>query len=98
MALLLTRLFHMQGGPALNQFGSMAQKGRPVKAKPAGVRRGIATGVGLSAASLLAAQSADAAEVAQIAAGDNRLGVLLFVSLQASLAWFGVRESSSFQG
>ena len=73
---------HLQGGPALNQFGSMASKGgRPVKAKPKGVRRGVAAGVGLTAASMLAAQSADAADLAgevvqQAASSDGRFGII----------------------
>ena len=43
-----------------------------------GKKRGIAAGLGLTAAGLLAAQSAEAAtEVAQLADGDGRLGLLL---------------------
>eukprot|EP00191_Tetraselmis_sp_GSL018_P008884 CAMPEP_0177607874 /NCGR_PEP_ID=MMETSP0419_2-20121207/18158_1 /TAXON_ID=582737 /ORGANISM="Tetraselmis sp., Strain GSL018" /LENGTH=404 /DNA_ID=CAMNT_0019102501 /DNA_START=121 /DNA_END=1335 /DNA_ORIENTATION=- len=62
-------------GPALNQLNSMTEK---TKAKAA------AAGIGLSAASLGIAQTADAAqEVAQLAAGDNRLSAVLALLLPA---------------
>lgn len=48
------------GGPALNQLNDTAQKNK-LQAK-----RSVAAGLGLTAASLLAAQSADAAEIAQV--------------------------------
>ena len=47
------------GGPALNQLNETAQKNKLAK-------RSVAAGLGLTAASLLAAQSADAAEIAQV--------------------------------
>ena len=47
------------GGPALNQLNDTAQKNKLAK-------RSVAAGLGLTAASLLAAQSADAAEIAQV--------------------------------
>jgi photosystem II PsbY protein len=61
------------GGPALNQLNDTAQKNK-LQAK-----RSVAAGLGLTAASLLAAQSADAAEIAQVAAGDNRIGAILLL-------------------
>jgi hypothetical protein len=57
--------------PALNQINDMNMK------------KGAAIGVGLSAAGLLAAGSADAAEVAQLAAGDGRLGLILTIFVPA---------------
>ena len=45
-----------------------------------------AVAIGLGAASLLAAQSADASEIMTIAAGDGR-GGLLFLPLAAALGW-----------
>lgn len=60
--------------PALNQLDSM--------------KKGLAGGVGLGAASLLAAQSADAAEVMQLAAGDNRTGIILALFLPV-VGWVG---------
>ncbi|KAI8476953.1 MAG: hypothetical protein J3K34DRAFT_203010 [Monoraphidium minutum] len=71
--------------PLTNQLARMTEMaGEPApKAAKAGKRRGVAGAVGLGAAlSLAAAQSAEAAtEIAQLAAGDNRLGTiaLLFV-------------------
>lgn len=51
-------------GPAINQVNDM--------------KKGLVAGLGLSAAGLLAAGGADAAtEVAQLAASDNRLGIVL---------------------
>jgi len=56
------------GGPAQSQLENMKGK-----------KAAIATGLGLAAASLLAAPQADAAtEIAQVA-GDGRIGVLLLV-------------------
>lgn len=58
-------------GPAQAQFKTMGKSAK-----------GVAAGLGLTAAMLLAAQSADAAqEVSQLAAGDNRTGIIatLFV-------------------
>ena len=66
--------------PALNQFDSM--KGKNSK-------KSIAAGVGLSAATLLAAQNADAAQqFADLAANDGRAG-LLILPLTAALGWVG---------
>jgi photosystem II PsbY protein len=49
--------------------------------------RGLAAGVGLGAALLLASQKADAAqEVAQLAAGDNRFGIIATLFLPV-LGW-----------
>ena len=60
-------------GPAGNQINNM--------------KKGVAAGLGLGAASLLATQSADAAtEAMQLAAGDSRAG-LLFLPLTAALGW-----------
>lgn len=73
--------------PALNQLDAMSGGGKAPK-KVALKKRSVAAGLGLTAASLLAAQNADAvSEVAQIA-GDNRLGIiaLLFVPV---IGWVG---------
>ena len=52
-------------------------------------KRSVAAGLGLGAATLLAAQSADAAtEIATVAASDGRAG-LLFLPLLAALGWVG---------
>jgi len=65
-------------GPALNQISDMSEKNS----------KAIAAGVGLSAASMLVAENADAAqEVAQLA-GDNRIGALLALFVPA-VAWVG---------
>lgn len=69
------------GGPALNQLKGMDTK---TKAKA----RALAAGLGLGAA-LMVAQQADAAqEVAQLAAGDNRIGIIatLFIPV---IGWVG---------
>ena len=51
-------------------------------AKKATKKRGIAAGLGLTAASLLAAQQADAAQqVADLAAGDNRFGTIALLAV-----------------
>jgi photosystem II PsbY protein len=81
--------------PALNQLarqneikdeaaGSSAPKRTPKK------KRGVAGAVGLGAAlSMFAAQQADAAtEIAQLAAGDNRLSTISLLFVPA-LAWVG---------
>mmetsp|Transcript_3602 Transcript_3602/g.10471 ORF Transcript_3602/g.10471 Transcript_3602/m.10471 type:complete len:231 (+) Transcript_3602:95-787(+) len=76
------------GGPALRQLADTAQRNGTAFAKSGGMtakRRGVtaAIGAGLTAASLLSAESADAAtEVAQLA-GDARISVIatLFVPL-----------------
>ena len=63
-------------GPFLNQLAAMSGD-KPTKS--AGKRKGraAAAGLGLTAASLLAAQSADAAtELATVAAGDGRVGII----------------------
>ena len=55
------------GGPALNQLNETAAKNTGAKNK-GGKKRGVAAGLGLTAASMLAAQNADAAkEIAQVA-------------------------------
>jgi photosystem II PsbY protein len=51
--------------------------------------KSVAAGLGLGAASLLAAQGADAAEIMELAAGDGRAGLLL-LPLGAAFAWVGV--------
>jgi photosystem II PsbY protein len=59
------------GGPLLNQVNETAERN---KTKDPRKKRGVAAGLGLTAASLLAAQNADAAtEIAQVAAGDARI-------------------------
>lgn len=64
-------------GPAINQISAMNS------------RKGLIAGLGLGAASLLAAQGADAAtEAMQLAASDSRSG-LLFLPLVAALGWVG---------
>ena len=70
--------------PALNQFTKMLEDKDDTPRR----RRGIAAGLGLTGASLLAgAPSAQAAmELAQVADNDARLGVLAFIFLPA-LAW-----------
>ena len=53
-------------GPLQNQLDAMDTK-----------KRSVAAGLGLGAASLLAAQNAEAAQqVADLAAGDNRFGTI----------------------
>jgi len=67
------------GGPALNQFQDVAAKSSSSTKK-----RGLIGATALSAGSLLAVQSADAAkEVSQLAAGDSRVLVIatLFVPI-----------------
>ena len=60
-----------------NQLAAMDEKN-------AGVKRGVAAGLGLTAASLLAAQQAEAAaEVMQVAASDNRFGTLALLAVPA---------------
>jgi hypothetical protein len=71
------------GGPALNQLNDTAQKSK-------GKKRGVAAGLGLTGASMLAAQNADAAEAIVEAAqkvNDNRVGIiatLFMVSIAVS--------------
>ncbi|EIE27294.1 hypothetical protein COCSUDRAFT_52123 [Coccomyxa subellipsoidea C-169] len=70
------------GGPALNQLNNAANKNKSGVVKKVASKinkRRAVTGaiVGLSAASLLAVPQADAAnEVMQLAAGDNRFGII----------------------
>jgi photosystem II PsbY protein len=65
-------------GPLQNQLDAMSEKNTVTK------KRGVAAGLGLGAASLLAAQSAEAAQqVADLAASDNRLGILALLALPA---------------
>jgi hypothetical protein len=74
------------GGPALNQLNDTAQKNK-LQAK-----RSVAAGLGLTAASLLAAQSADAAEIAQVMLYhcSRTIGGL---SVLSKLAWAPVYSS-----
>ena len=54
------------------------------KDKSATKKRSVAAGLGLGAASLLAAQNAGAAQqVADLAAGDNRVGILAALAVPA---------------
>jgi photosystem II PsbY protein len=70
-------------GPLQNQLNSMAIEKTDTR------RRGMAIGLGLGTASLLAAQSAEAAQqVADLAASDNRLGILALLAVPA-LGWVG---------
>jgi photosystem II PsbY protein len=65
------------GGPALNQLNETASK-----KKNTGAKRSVAVGLGLTAASMLAAQNADAAEAIVEAAqkvNDNRVGIIATV-------------------
>jgi photosystem II PsbY protein len=65
--------------PAFNQLNRMSEKKDEVKGSSGGKKkRGLAGAVGMGAAlSMLAAQQADAAtELSQLAASDNRCGVL----------------------
>ncbi|CAL5228944.1 g12175 [Coccomyxa viridis] len=73
------------GGPALNQLANTAEKNKATKGASKALRKGTGTKrraiagaiTGLSAASLLAAPQADAAqEVMQLAASDNRVGII----------------------
>lgn len=58
-------------GPLQNQIDAMGDS-----------KKGVAAGLGLTAASLLAAQSAEAAQqVADLAAGDNRFGTIALLAL-----------------
>ena len=72
-------------GPGLNQLDDM----NAANAKAAGKKRAIVGGLGLSAASLLAARRADAAqEVVGQLASDQRVGVLALL-LAPALGWVG---------
>ena len=64
-------------GPLQNQISAMGEKqSGPTK------KRGVAAAVGLGAASLLAAQSAEAAQqVADLAASDNRFGTIALLAV-----------------
>lgn len=75
-------LFNISG-PALNQINNMSNKQKNIARRA----RGVAGAIGISAASLIAAQQADAAsEVAQLAAGDNRFLIIATVLLPVA-AW-----------
>merc|ERR1712023_467647 len=64
-------------GPALNQFNDMSEKNK----------KAVAAGLGLSTASLLVAENADAVqEVAELAKGDNRITALLAL-LAPAVGW-----------
>lgn len=66
-------------GPATRQLASMSADA-PSKTR----RKGVAAALGLTAASMLAAQQADAAtELAQLAAADNRGGIILTLLVPA---------------
>ena len=66
-------------GPLQNQLNAMSQD---EPAKKATKKRGVAAGLGLTAASLLATQSAEAAQqVADLAAGDNRFGTIALLAV-----------------
>lgn len=69
------------GQPALNQFTEMSvsdKGGKNLK------KRSMAVGLGLTAATMMAAQSADAAtEVAQLAGGDSRFLIIAGLFLPA---------------
>ena len=69
-------------GPFQNQLEAMSEKKSATKS--ATKKRSVAAGLGLGAASLLAAQNADAAQqVADLAAGDNRVGILATLAVPA---------------
>ena len=67
-------------GPLQNQLAAMdQQQSSPTKNTK---KRGVAAAVGLGAASLLAAQSAEAAQqVADLAASDNRFGTIALLAV-----------------
>ncbi|KAK9807003.1 hypothetical protein WJX72_010408 [[Myrmecia] bisecta] len=70
LGIIATLFLPVVGWVALNMFG-------PAKNQLDNMNRGLAAGLGLSAAALLAAQSSDAAEeVAQLAANDNRFAII----------------------
>ncbi|KAL4420163.1 hypothetical protein ABPG77_008299 [Micractinium sp. CCAP 211/92] len=72
-------------GPLQNQLNAMGEK----DSAPSKKKRGVAAAVGLGAASLLAAQSAEAAQqVADLAASDNRLGTIAVLAVPV-LGWVG---------
>ncbi|KAL4428141.1 hypothetical protein ABPG75_002230 [Micractinium tetrahymenae] len=74
-------------GPLQNQLSAM--DGQKVASKGPTKKRGVAAAVGLGAASLLAAQSAEAAQqVADLAASDNRFGTIALLALPV-LGWVG---------
>ena len=65
-------------GPLQNQLNAM-QQDAPAKGSK---KRGIAAGLGLTAAGLLATQSAEAAQqVADLAASDNRFGTIALLAV-----------------
>jgi len=68
-------------GPATRQIAAMSEDA------PKSKRRGAAVAIGLTAATMLAAQQADAAtEISQLAASDNRAGII-FTLLVPVLGW-----------
>lgn len=70
-------------GPLQNQLNDMA----PVQ--KVGRKRSVAAGLGLGAASLLSAQSAEAAQqVADVAASDNRFGIIALLAVPV-VGWVG---------
>ena len=76
-------------GPVLNQLNAMSEKKSGGASKGGSRKRRSVTGagIGLTAAALLGASSADAAEVVgDLAASDNRLGIILTLFVPA-LGW-----------
>ena len=66
-------------GPLQNQLNAMSEDKPAAKGSK---KRGVAAGLGLTAASLLAAQQADAAQqVADLAASDNRFGTIALLAV-----------------
>ncbi len=77
---ILNPLQNQLDAMSTGQYTGVAASG----AKKATKKRGIAAGLGLTAAGLLAAQQADAAQqVADLAAGDNRVGTLALLAVPA---------------
>jgi len=73
-------------GPASRQISSMSAD-KPVSKGTTTKRRGLAAAVGLTAASMLLVENADAAqELGQLAASDSRAGILLSLFVPA-LGW-----------
>ena len=65
-------------GPLQNQLAAMSDEAPAAK----GRKRGVAAGLGLTAAGLMATQSAEAAQqVADLAASDNRFGIIALLAV-----------------
>ena len=72
-------------GPLQNQLNAMSDAAPAAK----GRKRGVAAGLGLTAAGLMATQSAEAAQqVADLAASDNRFGTIALLAVPV-LGWVG---------